>query len=130
MVDVDDFKKFNDRFGHRAGDSALKKIADLIGGAVRANGIVARYGWEEFGVILPEATPAGALMLAERIKTEIARHCFPGHSGEVAHLTVSIGIYSTDPGDLTEERMVKFADEAAYLAKHSGKIRVVLKSHA
>ena len=130
MVDVDDFKKFNDRYGHLAGDSALKKIAELIRGSVRANDIVARYGGEEFGVILPEATPAGALMLAERIKTDIACHRFPGHSGEVAHLTVSIGIYSTDPGDITEERMVKFADEAAYLAKHSGKNRVVVKSHA
>lgn len=130
MVDVDDFKKFNDRYGHLAGDSALKKIAGVLRGCVRENDVVARYGGEEFGVILPEATPAGALMLAERIKTEIDRHRFLETSDEGGHLTVSIGIYSTDQGDATEERMVKFADEAAYLAKNMGKNRVVVKEHA
>ncbi|MGA6994600.1 MAG: GGDEF domain-containing protein, partial [Candidatus Deferrimicrobiaceae bacterium] len=127
MVDVDDFKKFNDRFGHLAGDFALKKTADLLRGCVRANDVVARYGGEEFGVILPEATPAGALMLAERIKTEIYQHNFLEPSGEEGHLTVSIGIYSTNKGDATEEKMVKFADEATYLAKNMGKNRVVVK---
>ena len=130
MADVDDFKQFNDRFGHLAGDFALRKIADLLSGCVRANDIVARYGGEEFGVILPEATPAGALMLAERIKTEIARHNFLESSGGEGHLTVSIGIYSTNREDATEEKMVKFADEATYLAKNMGKNRVVVKEHA
>lgn len=130
MVDVDDFKGFNDRFGHLAGDAALKKIAKLLRGCVRANDIVARYGGEEFGVILPESTPAGALMFAERIKTEIGGSRFLETGDEDARLTVSIGIYSTDHGDLSEERMVRFADEAAYLAKDSGKNCVVVKAHA
>ncbi|MGA7104699.1 MAG: GGDEF domain-containing protein [Candidatus Deferrimicrobiaceae bacterium] len=130
MMDVDNFKMFNDRFGHLAGDFALKKIADILRGCVRANDVVARYGGEEFGIILPEATPAGALMLAERIKTEIYLHNFLEPSGEGGHLTVSIGIYSTNQGDATEEKMVKFADEATYLAKNMGKNRVVLKEHA
>ncbi len=130
MLDVDDFKKFNDSYGHLAGDSALKKIAGVLQKCVRENDIVARYGGEEFGIVLPEATPAGALMLAERIKTEIAQHNFLETSGEAGHLTVSIGIYSTARGDETEERMVKFADEATYLAKNMGKNRVVMKDHA
>ena len=130
MVDVDNFKEFNDGFGHLAGDFALKKIADILRGCVRANDVVARYGGEEFGVILPEAVPSGALMLAERIKTEIAQHNFLEPSGEGGHLTVSIGIYSTNKGDATEEKMVKFADEATYLAKNMGKNRVVVKEHA
>lgn len=130
MVDVDDFKRVNDRYGHLAGDAALKKIAGLLRGCVRANDIVARYGGEEFGVILPESTPAGALMFAERIKTEIAGHRFLETGDEHARLTVSIGIYSTDNGDLSEERMVRFADEAAYLAKGSGKNCVVVRAHA
>jgi diguanylate cyclase (GGDEF)-like protein len=130
MLDVDDFKKFNDSYGHLAGDSALKKIAGVLQKCVRKNDTVARYGGEEFGIILPEATPAGALMLAERIKTEIARHDFRETSGEPGHLTVSIGIYSTAQGDESEERMVKFADEATYLAKNMGKNRVVMKDHA
>jgi len=130
MLDVDDFKKFNDNYGHLAGDSALKKIAGILQRCVRKNDIVARYGGEEFGIILPEATPTGALMLAERIKTEIAGHNFLETSGEGGHLTVSIGIYSTAQGDVSEEIMVKFADEAAYLAKDMGKNRVVMKDHA
>jgi diguanylate cyclase (GGDEF)-like protein len=69
-------------------------------------------------------------MLAERIKSEIARHNFLETSGGCGHLTVSIGIYSTAHGDVSEERMVKFADEAAYLAKNMGKNRVVVKDHA
>ncbi len=129
MVDVDDFKKFNDQFGHLAGDAALRKIAGLLRGVVRANDIVARYGGEEFGIILPESTPAGALMLAERIKTEIDRHRFFETSGGEGHLTVSIGIYSMGKEDVSEQKMVKFADEAAYLAKTMGKNRVVVKEH-
>ncbi len=129
MLDVDDFKKFNDQFGHLAGDAALRKIAGLLRGVVRTNDIVARYGGEEFGIILPEATPAGALMLAERIKTEIDGHRFFELSGGEGHLTVSIGIYSMGKEDVSEQKMVKFADEAAYLAKTMGKNRVVVKEH-
>jgi diguanylate cyclase (GGDEF)-like protein len=130
MVDVDDFKKFNDCYGHLAGDFALKKIAGILRRCVRANDVVARYGGEEFGVILPEATASGALMLAERIKTEIGHHPFLETPEEGGHLTVSVGIYSSVVGDSTEERMVKFADEAVYLAKYLGKNRVFVKEHA
>jgi diguanylate cyclase (GGDEF)-like protein len=130
MVDVDDFKKFNDSHGHLAGDFALKKIAGILRRCVRANDVVARYGGEEFGLILPEATASGALMLAERIKTEISHYPFRETSEGGGHLTVSVGIYSSGVGDSTEERMVKFADEAVYLAKNSGKNRVFVKEHA
>jgi diguanylate cyclase (GGDEF)-like protein len=130
MVDVDDFKKFNDTHGHLAGDFALKKIAGILRRCIRANDVVARYGGEEFGIILPESTASGALMLAERIKTEIGHHPFLEPSGEGSHLTVSVGIYSSGMGDSTEERMVKLADEAVYMAKNSGKNRVFVKEHA
>ncbi len=130
MVDVDDFKKFNDRYGHLEGDFALKKIASLLSGCVRTNDVVARYGGEEFVIIMPESTPAGALMLAERIKTEIAQHDFRGTSGESAWLTVSIGVYTTDQVSMAGEHVVRFADEALYMAKFSGKNCVVLKAHA
>ncbi|MGE5188492.1 MAG: GGDEF domain-containing protein [Gemmatimonadota bacterium] len=130
MIDVDDFKKYNDSHGHLAGDRALKKVAALLQSCARATDIVARYGGEEFGIILPESTPGGALMLAERIKTEIARCDFdPDGSGGV-RLTVSVGICSVEGGAISEDRMVGVADEAAYLAKNSGKNRVVVKAHA
>ena len=129
MLDVDDFKKFNDRFGHLAGDAALKKVAGLLLRSVRTKDTVARYGGEEFGILLPEANPAGALMIAERIKAEIGRHRFFETDGATGNLTVSIGIYSMGKDDVSEQKMVKFADEAAYLAKKMGKNRVVVKDH-
>ncbi len=130
MIDVDDFKKYNDMYGHLAGDVALKKIAALLRACARTTDVVARYGGEEFGVILPESTPGGALMLAERIKTDIARCNFnPDVPGGV-QLTVSVGIYSAEGGAVSEDQIVGFADEAAYLAKNSGKNRVVVKAHA
>jgi diguanylate cyclase (GGDEF)-like protein len=130
IIDVDDFKRFNDRFGHLAGDLALRKIADLLRICARATDIVARYGGEEFAVILPESTPSGALMLAERIKTEVAVHNFlPQVPGEV-HLTVSIGIYTAEEGAVSEDQLVGYADQAAYSAKGAGKNCVVVKTHA
>jgi diguanylate cyclase (GGDEF)-like protein len=130
MVDVDDFKKFNDRYGHMAGDRALKSVADLLRRSVRANDTVARYGGEEFAVILPESTPTGALMLAERIKTEVAAHDFLKDLGGGRQLTVSIGIYSSEKGRDSVEQLVGFADEAVYRAKNSGKNQVVVKAYA
>jgi diguanylate cyclase (GGDEF)-like protein len=130
IIDVDDFKRFNDRFGHLAGDLALRKISDLLRHCARATDIAARYGGEEFAVILPESTSAGALMLAERIKTEVSNCNFlPQAAGEF-HLTVSIGIYTAEEGAVSEDQMVSYADEAAYSAKHAGKNCVVMKTHA
>ena len=130
IIDVDDFKRFNDRFGHLAGDLALRKISDLLRNCARATDTVARYGGEEFAVILPESTASGALMLAERIKTEVGFHNFlPQVPGEV-HLTVSIGIYTAEEGAVSEDQLVGYADQAAYSAKGAGKNCVVVKTHA
>jgi diguanylate cyclase (GGDEF)-like protein len=130
MIDVDDFKRFNDRFGHPAGDFALRKIADLLRKCARTTDIIARYGGEEFAVILPESTPGGALMVAERIKTEVAEHNFIPNANEPVHLTVSIGVYSSEKGEVSEDQMVSLADEASYVAKKSGKNQVVVKAPA
>jgi diguanylate cyclase (GGDEF)-like protein len=130
MIDVDDFKWFNDRFGHPAGDFALREIAKLLQKCARTTDILARYGGEEFAVILPESTPGGALMVAERIKSEVAGHNFIQNATNPVHLTVSIGIYSSDSGDVSEDQMVSLADEASYVAKKSGKNRVVVKAPA
>ncbi|TFH33054.1 MAG: GGDEF domain-containing protein [Deltaproteobacteria bacterium] len=130
MIDVDDFKQFNDRFGHPAGDLALRKIADLLRKCGRTTDILARYGGEEFAVILPESTPGGALMVAERIKLEVGAHNFIPSSQDPVHLTVSIGIYSSENGEVTEDQIVSFADEASYTAKKAGKNQVVVKASA
>jgi diguanylate cyclase (GGDEF)-like protein len=128
MIDVDDFKQFNDRFGHPAGDFALRKIGELLRNCARTSDIIARYGGEEFAVILPESTPGGALMVAERIKSEVAEHNFIQNKIDPVHLTVSIGIFSSENGEVSEDQMVSFADEASYVAKTSGKNRVVVKA--
>jgi len=130
MIDVDDFKQFNDLFGHPAGDIALRKIADLIRGCARTTDIIARYGGEEFALILPESQPVGALMVAERIKTEIANHNFIPSASKPVHLTVSVGVFSSEDGGVSEDQMVSLADEAAYTAKQQGKNRVVVKATA
>jgi len=128
MIDVDDFKQFNDRYGHPAGDLALRKIGELLRKCARTSDIIARYGGEEFSVILPESTPGGSLMVAERIKSEVAGYNFIQSASDPVHLTVSIGIYSSDSGDVSEDQMVSFADEASYIAKKSGKNQVVVKA--
>jgi diguanylate cyclase (GGDEF)-like protein len=130
MIDVDDFKQFNDRFGHPAGDFALRKIGDLLRKCARTSDVIARYGGEEFAVILPESTPGGALMVAERIKSEVAMHNFILNASDPVHLTVSIGIYSSADGETSEDQIVALADEASYLAKKAGKNRVVVKAPA
>ena len=128
IIDVDDFKRFNDRFGHPAGDFALRKIGELLRKCARTTDIIARYGGEEFAVILPESTPGGALMVAERIKSEVSEHNFIPEASDPVHLTVSIGIYSSEKGEASEDQMVALADEASYIAKKSGKNRVVVKA--
>lgn len=130
MIDVDNFKEFNDRYGHMEGDRALQTIAGILKRCVRTSDIAARYGGEEFGIILPEATPVGAQILAERIKTEIASQNFLENGSRASQLTVSIGIYTSNDGIESEDLMVGHADEAAYLAKNAGKNQVVVKAHA
>ena len=127
MIDVDDFKQFNDRFGHPAGDFALRKIGDLLRKCARTSDIIARYGGEEFALILPESTPEGSLMVAERIKSEVAGHNFIERASSPVHLTVSIGIFTSEHGNVTEDQMVSLADDASYDAKKTGKNRVVVK---
>lgn len=130
IIDVDDFKSYNDKYGHLAGDIALKAIAEILLKGARGTDIVARYGGEEFAIILPESTPGGALMLAERIRSEIFQHDFRPDGRRGVHLSVSIGVYTSEAGAESEDQVVSGADEAAYSAKFSGKNRVVVKAHA
>ncbi|MDX9963835.1 HDOD domain-containing protein [Desulfobacter postgatei] len=126
MIDVDFFKKFNDMFGHQAGDSVLKLIAKALKKMSRPTDYVGRYGGEEFIVVLNNTDPAKAVVYAERIRKEIERlgHLlsdrFPGLG-----LTVSIGISSFEHDTKNKEALVSKADEALYKAKKAGRNRVV-----
>lgn len=126
VLDIDHFKKFNDTYGHLVGDDCLKMVSQCIQKFItRPQDLAARYGGEEFVVLLPETPMSGALQVAERIRREIEKTAFPV-SGDVVHLSVSIGVCSVFPAkaDSTKD-IFKWADEALYEAKGQGRNRVV-----
>ncbi len=124
MVDVDHFKSINDRFGHSAGDHALKTIAETLRNRTRVFDSIARYGGEEFVVVMPGAGAADAMSAAERLRVSIERVNFAPEPGVNAPLTVSIGVSYTDSQAMTPELLLQSADQAMYLAKRGGRNRV------
>lgn len=127
MVDIDDFKQFNDRFGHEAGNRALSTMAGLVRESLRQADVPARYGGEEFALILPFTPKAAAYQVAERTREGIERHAFArGRPSPAGGLTVSMGI-ATHPADAQDPyQLVQRADSALYFAKTRGKNQVHL----
>lgn len=119
LMDVDHFKKFNDTFGHPAGDDVLKSVAKILCDTVRSADIVARYGGEEFAIILPDTEYAGAMVLAERCRRAIAAHPWNHRA-----ITASIGVSTLSPTTGNPSVLVQEADDALYRAKQSGRNRV------
>ncbi len=119
MYDLDHFKRVNDTYGHQVGDEVLKMTANLINATIRQVDIHARWGGEEFMVLLPEADLAEGLASAERLRQAIERHRFD-HRGPV---TASFGVAALGPRD-TIGALLKRADDALYQAKHAGRNRV------
>ena len=129
VLDVDHFKKVNDEHGHDFGDRALVHVANTIRGVMRSYDVCARWGGEEFLVIVPDITDPGTLgATAEKLRQEIARSPVSQDAPEV-RLTVSIGCHLADPAE-TIDRMIKAADDALYLAKQTGRNRVVIAEPA
>lgn len=134
MLDIDHFKRYNDDFGHLVGDATLKEVASVLRANLRKIDIVARYGGEEFIIAVPETGPEGAQEIAERIRSNIARHIFKVYHA-TTRVTVSIGIAVfpddmaaeglTDIGDATVKDMIEKSDAALYQAKEEGRNRVV-----
>ena len=125
MLDVDNFKQYNDRYGHPRGDEVLRKCAAAIRDSVRGVDIAARYGGEEFTVILTDTDKNGAMVVAENIRRAIEEQRFSDEGGDATHnVTVSIGV-SSYPADTMEMKdLIKKADDALYTAKKEGKNRV------
>lgn len=125
MIDIDDFKHYNDRNGHQAGDLALEVTAQCLKSALRGADVASRYGGEEFCILLPQTSLEEAVTIAERIKRRIERTHFPhGKTQPLGAVTVSIGVSSFSPNIETPEAIIGAADRALYLAKHQGKNRV------
>lgn len=125
MLDLDYFKKFNDKYGHRAGDNALFNVAQTIKACIRTIDVVCRYGGEEFAVVLPETDIKSAKLVAERIRCTIQDLYFSvSEDIPPVHVTVSIGI-STCPQDSTNvNEIIEQADKALYHSKNTGKNKV------
>lgn len=122
LIDIDHFKRINDHYSHAAGDEALKAVADTLRSAARASDIVARWGGEEFAVLLPDTELAAGLISAERLRVAIgAIDCAAFAPGR--RLAVSIGVAS-DAGYGSHERLLARADAALYRAKQDGRDRV------
>ena len=126
MVDVDNFKAYNDANGHLGGDECLKRIARAVSSEMRANDLVARYGGEEFAVILPNQSLKGAAIVAERIRCRVEQLQLPS-TAPTRHVTVSIGAATAMAGpDNNASQLVATADAALYRAKHLGRNRISL----
>jgi len=122
IIDVDNFKNYNDSYGHLNGDKALAKIANTIKTSCRESDIAARYGGEEFVMILPDTDSKSAIEVADRVIRGVRNERFPGESGELdVELTVSIGVAShpNHGSDIIE--IIERADKALYKAKSLGK---------
>ena len=127
MVDVDNFKAYNDANGHLGGDECLKRIASAVAAEMRANDLVARYGGEEFAVILPNQSLKGAASVAERIRQRVEQLRVPNSAAPGEHVTVSIGAATAiAAADNSASELVATADAALYRAKHMGRNRISL----
>ena len=131
MMDIDDFKSYNDEKGHQAGNEALATVARLLAESLRTIDVPARYGGEEFAVILPMTSKSDAHMVAERARSLIEEHVFSKTDEQSrTTLTVSMGI-ATFPADASNaNEIVRHADSAMYVAKTLGKNRVHLYGHS
>lgn len=125
MLDLDDFKRYNDLYGHPAGDRLLRELAEVMRSEVRPTDSLVRYGGDEFAVILPETGLDGAVEVAERLRRRVAEHRFPVEEGSevVGQVTISLGVAAFPLHASTAQELLQAADEALLLAKQ-GKNRV------
>ena len=121
MLDLDDLKSVNDRFGHIAGDQVLRGVSDTVRGGVRKIDTAARYGGDEFVALLPETDPTGGWVVAEKIRQTVAEQGFPGIEPGP---TVSVGVVSYPADGRSADALLVSADRAMYASKRGGKNRV------
>jgi diguanylate cyclase (GGDEF)-like protein len=128
MIDIDSFKAYNDTFGHPAGDRALRIVADVLRKhANRTRDVAARFGGEEFALIMPETNLRGAAVVAERLRAAVEAAGLPqGIGARHRVVTISVGVAAvTNAGEASSATMVAEADRALYAAKQRGRNRIV-----
>lgn len=130
MLDLDDFKAYNDVFGHEAGNAMLRLVADILKRSFRADDLVARYGGEEF-IVLLNTNQANAEIVLERIREQVETLSSPENSDRARRrVTLSIGVSGLTDQMRTLEELIEAADQALYRAKRGGKNRVVTSDQA
>jgi diguanylate cyclase (GGDEF)-like protein len=121
MIDVDNFKRFNDMFGHIAGDRVLSSVADILRTQFRPNDLLVRYGGDEFAVLLPGVDTKQALVIAERARLAVCGSTGDGDDSLIQiPVKISMGIAELQQGS-TLDRLIRDADAALYRAKHAGR---------
>jgi diguanylate cyclase (GGDEF)-like protein len=125
MIDADHFKNVNDTFGHNIGDLVLKALADCCRETLRTSDIIARFGGEEFVILLPEVQLEKAWHIADRLRMNISNIRVPNGQGGEVQFTVSIGLVESAPGVDDPDVLIKLSDDALYQAKETGRNKVV-----
>lgn len=120
LLDVDHFKRINDRYGHLVGDQVLKGTATAIAGALRMEDVLGRVGGEEFCMLLPGSDQESAIDISERVRMAVCANTI-AHEGEVISITVSIGVATIQPDDTSWISLFQIADQALYRAKAGGR---------
>ncbi len=125
LLDIDHFKKINDTYGHLAGDAVLKELALTVRARTRREDVFARFGGEEFALLLPEVDQKGAMLLAEKARKLIEKHSFQ-FDGEHIVVTMSAGVATLQKKNENPNELIRRADEKLYEAKTGGRNRVVV----
>jgi len=127
IFDVDHFKNFNDSNGHLRGSETLKAIGAIMKNKFRSTDLLAKYGGDEFVIILPQTDKVGAYLAAERLRESIEKRVFPGAETQPQKkITISIGLASYPEHGLTDEEILNHADKSLYFAKESGRNRTII----
>ncbi len=124
IIDIDYFKKFNDTFGHQAGDAVLRQVAQLLKQSVRSTDIVCRYGGEEMSILLPNTSKEVSITTAEKICKRVAAKRFKLNNYQESNVTISLGVSSYPEDGETPASIIDAADKRLYQSKHNGRNQV------